>query len=988
MTGNDKRNTNEKNTNREAINREVIKQEILEKIGEYARAFTPEWNFNPKQPDAGTALALIFAGQTAENMEKYHALWDYYQEQFNISMPGISRKPPKPACTTVLVQLIQHSVPGILLHQGTKFLAQGEEREIVFESCAPVYLTEAVLDTIFMKGSKGEIKLIQGQFYRYTAGKEEKEYIELDRFTEFPLFYFDHESQTEGRQALVIYHDFLFSGNNDLLCVKFSGAQKLLVGLQEGSFRLYCQGREILIPVEHWNIQKEELFWTLPEGITASPFLLIQSEQPLKTEITAEDISLSAAGKEEKPQFVCTDTSDCDIEEFLPFSDVLAVHNQCYIGCGHVFSRKKAKVILEFDLKLCTYYVGEQKETEDNLKVIKKSSPQIYQRPLSETFAEDVVFEYYNGKGWKNLPLLTDIRGLFQKEEKRKVCLSFFCPEDWETVNTGAYEGRCLRIRLIRANNCYLQPCVHHFPVICGLRLSYTYSGVGFSPDRIERLCGLERTDLSNLAPKELLQLFQGMDKAQKNRLYLGFKQPLLGGPVSLWIQKKEQQTGKRRPFSFSYYSQNGWKRLKAVDHTDGLSHSGIILFLPPQDMRKISLYSEERYYLCIEGDTEETAPEHITHICFNGVEVKNRETKKEEEYYIDVSEPNMSFPIDCRDLLELELWVNEIGEYSQKKMKELIRKMPDKVYAEYSYSGEIRRFYVKWKETEAFEDSEEPRVYRLERASQKIIFGDGSKKKIPKITGDVAFKVIICRCRGAAANLAAYTVSDISSNILYIDKVYNPLSAYGGSYAETSAAAGKRGAGILSSHGRLITEADYIRETKGFSDCIDKVKCVAEHGTITIVLLMKDCHKKLSSFHAVKADLKKHLVKISDLSVLPEQIQIIEPIFVEIHTCIWLDTSGFGDTFELIEGIRNTLTKYLDPIDGKNGLGWEPGEIPHYSQILMRLNAAKQGAVIKRAAVSARYTDETGVHECGLENLKQNFKMVIKSGKHRIYSK
>lgn len=972
------------------------KKELLEKIEEYAKSFTPEWNFNPQQPDAGTALALIFAEQMSENIEKYHTLWEYYQEEFNIFMPNLFRKPPKPASATVLVKLIEHSVPGIFLKQNTRFLAQREDTEIVFESCAPLYLTEAVLDTIFMS-CQGELQLIQGQFYKDVLGKEKKECIKLDKFTEFPLFYLENKKDMIQKQTLVIYHNFLFSGNGDLISIKFSGAEKLFCGLLEGNFKLYCQSGESenesnqtknnLMPADSWHIQKDELFIRLPKELQHSAFLIIQSEEPLQTDITTEEICLSAAGKEKRPQFVCTDTSDCNTEEFVPFSEVLAVHNQCYIGCDHIFSRKKARVTLDFELRCEIRHVGEQAAPEKNLKIIKKREPEIYERPLSESFAEEVSFEYYNGKGWKNLQLLTDIRELFQKDEKRSVSLSFLCPEDWETVNIGAYEGRCIRIQLIRAENCYLQPCVHHFPVIEKISLSYTYKGIFFPPDKIERLYGFQKTDLSSgISKKQTLQLFEGVRETDKNRLYLGFEKPLLGGPVSLWIQKKEQRTGKIRKLSFFYYSRDGFKRLKVLDYTDGLSHSGTILFLPPEDMHKISLCSEERYYLCIESIEKETVLEKITEICFNGVEVKNEETEKEEEYYIDVSKPNMAFSIDCQNLLRLKLWVNEIGEYSQQRMKELLKKNPEQFYAEYSYSGEIRRFFVKWEE-EGFENLENPRTYRLDCSNHKIIFGDGNKKKIPKITADVAFKVIISRCRGDFANVGAYAINDVSSNILYIDRVYNPLPACGGSCAETASAAKRRGAGILSSHGRLITEADYIREIMGFSDCIDKVKCVADHAKITIVLLMKDCQKGFSSFHTVSVDLKKHLSKISDISILPEQIQIIEPIFLEIHTCIWLGTAGFGDTFELITGIQAMLTQYFNPISGKNGQGWEPGEIPHYSQILMRLNTAKQWAVVKRMVVTVKYTDETGTYECGLENLKPDFKMVIKSGNHKIYT-
>ncbi len=34
------------------------RQELLERIQEYAKSFTPEWNFYPEQQDAGAALGL------------------------------------------------------------------------------------------------------------------------------------------------------------------------------------------------------------------------------------------------------------------------------------------------------------------------------------------------------------------------------------------------------------------------------------------------------------------------------------------------------------------------------------------------------------------------------------------------------------------------------------------------------------------------------------------------------------------------------------------------------------------------------------------------------------------------------------------------------------------------------------------------------------------------------------------------------------------
>lgn len=963
-------------------------QALIGKIKEYAASFTPEWNFNLENPDSGAALALIFAEQMAQNIEKYNTLLEYYQEKFNIDMPEVSRRPPRPSHVTVLVQLIKDSVPGFFLTQGTKFLAQGEEdSDIIFESTASVYITEAVIDTIFMKSYQGEVRLIQGVFYPPALRNDESEPIELGQFTEIPLFHF--EKDDKNVQRLFLFHDFLFQGNKDCIIINISGGKELISEIENGRFQVFCQGEEGLKEIENFEIQGENLLLTLPEKISASPFLMLQTKETLETDITAERICLSARGGKRSPQFVCTDSSDCGTKEFLPFSDVLMLYNQCYIGCDSIFSRKGAAVFVEFELDFGEHHIGEQKKADDNRKIIKKRSYDTAQKSISETFAEEVVFEYYNGRGWKNLPNLNSVSELFYKKKKRRVSLSFVCPWDWVPTAIGAYEGRCIRIRLIRAENCYLQPCIHYYPIIRNMNLSYNYKEVSFLPLGLERLYGMEKTDLTEYLQKNLLlPLFNKAEESNKNRLYLGFDRPLLGGPVNLWIQKKEEQTGRRKQISFSYYSRDGWKRLKAEDRTDGLSRSGIIRFLPPNDMDKLCLYAKERYYLCIEAEKDDSTAEVISNICFNGVETKNRETEKEEEYYIDVSKPNMSFSIQCNGLLELDVWVNETGEYSQKKMKELLKNHPDEVSAEYHYSGEISRFYVKWKEIQSFEASKEARVYRLDRQTHKIIFGDGIQKRIPKITGDVAFKVVAYRCRGELANVEKEAVYDLRTNILYVDRVYNPLPAYGGSHIETKEAVLKRGAGIYSSHGRLITEADYIREIKGFSDHIHKVKCLIEHGKMTIILLMKDYAEGSASFHAVKPALMMHLISIGDFSILPEQIMITEPLFAEIHTCIWLDTRGFGDIFELTAKIQNTLKEYLDPISGKDGQGWEPGVFPRYSQIIMKINEVRQTVSVKRVMATVRYKDKTGIHECGLEQIKENFTWVVKSGEHKIYTK
>lgn len=45
-------------------------EDIPEEIARLAKKYTPEWKFSPDDPDAGTALACVFARRTAETVEK------------------------------------------------------------------------------------------------------------------------------------------------------------------------------------------------------------------------------------------------------------------------------------------------------------------------------------------------------------------------------------------------------------------------------------------------------------------------------------------------------------------------------------------------------------------------------------------------------------------------------------------------------------------------------------------------------------------------------------------------------------------------------------------------------------------------------------------------------------------------------------------------------------------------------------------------------
>ena len=159
--------------------------------------------------------------------------------------------------------------------------------------------------------------------------------------------------------------------------------------------------------------------------------------------------------------------------------------------------------------------------------------------------------------------------------------------------------------------------------------------------------------------------------------------------------------------------------------------------------------------------------------------------TGQEEEYYIDEVAANMVFDLGVPNILDVELWVNETNRHTEENMNRLYREMPDKVRIERDMIGNISSFYVKWNETEQFGNGRLEREYILDRLNQRILFGDGIHSEIPRVLNDAAFRMVIRCCNGQQGNVEAGSINESLENLMFIDTIYNPKCAFGGSNIE-----------------------------------------------------------------------------------------------------------------------------------------------------------------------------------------------------------
>ena len=992
-------------------------ENLRKKIAGLAAAYTPEWTFDEKNPDAGSVIGLIFAGQMAENIRRMNRVMEKYHTEF-VNMLRLSLLPAAPAEGVAVLELMEGAASGVDVPKGTRLVGardSADSQSISFETVSDIHLTNARLcDILMISGRLGKILPLLGEacrpeFVPAVGPADEQRENPVETLRPFSLFDF-RESGIE-RNALLMYHRNLFDTAPGVsLSVRLTGS----AGGEDRSgffaeperFRWSYYGDGKMKPFERVEarggavvLSKSGTAGKLPLGGEEYSMICAEALGPIREAVDLGQLEISSSCAETDPEFVLGGAEELDAAEFLPFGETVSVFDECYIGHDRIFSQRGAEVTLRFSLssreKLATFVREPEKE---DLRVIKRK-PKTIPFETVRTSPQRVTLEYFNGTGWRRLICRRDWSTLFDGTNGGETAISFVCPEDWLPAVAGGYNRRCLRLRVAQADNCYLQPCIHKMPVIRGLKLSYTYEENWETPQRLVRVCGTEFTDLTvPLISHRTVTAFSPLACAG-NALLLGFDRKIEGAPVSILFHIGQSVSADGPALTFEYSAPSGFEPLKVIDRTHHLTGPGTVLFMPPSDFSQRKVEGISRYWIRVSDsggayDRADRARAVIREILPNAVEIRNVQTGTVEPFYLNVSSPNMSFPLSAGNILSAEVFVNEAGVLPRTEMRRMLEEQPENVRAEYDGRGELRNFFVRWTEVENFDRSiPSDRHYVIDRTVPAIRFGDGMNVRIPQARQGVAFTVRPVSCDGAAGNLPAGGVNASSSVLLSVDRIYNPIATCGGSNLESVENARLRGAGRINSKDRLVSELDFVREVRSFSGGIDKVKCVVGAGPdglrgnfVTVAVMMRDYAEGAYSFNGIRERLRRHLLQKCEATVPENALIVIEPSYVEISVDVWVCAPDADRTFEIQNRIRNGLREFLEPLSDGKRAGWKIGELPSEFQVRQMLRNIPCGAEVRRSVIAVRYTDRSGTHERGLDELTPTPFMIGVSGAHSVH--
>lgn len=577
-------------------------------------------------------------------------------------------------------------------------------------------------------------------------------------------------------------------------------------------------------------------------------------------------------------------------------------------------------------------------------------------------------WEYWNGAAWDILSSPGYVIG-----QDLDPSFYFKCPEDIAPVKVNGLENYWIRVRIadgdygsveydLADNGTRLKPdrSAVRAPKLNQLTLGYRSSW--HNPDRCVTYNNLNYHDYTAGARSspDLLEPFQPLDH-ERSALYLGFEPPPLKGMISIFFSLEEESyTNSRRPRLVWEYFREGhragsWGGLEVLDNTSSLTQTGAVEFIGPPDFTRTLCFGRQLYWIRAvdleggffdaNGKPVAVAPK-IKGIYMNTTWAAQVETVMEEQHGLSLGETASAFRLSKYPVVSEEIWVNEFSVLSESEQATLaaggryeIKEVKDK-------DGKLTEFWTRWEPVDdLMESGALDRHYRIDRAFGQVSLGDGINGKVPPGGAD-RIKVNYRTGGGSKGNMGQAEISELRTSIAFVDSVFNPAAAGGGSDTEAVEEALVRGKQVLKHRDRAVTAEDFEWLAKQSSRGVARAKCLPNYkgqgaglnapGSVTVVIVPASAGSQPMPSIQLKSLVKKYLnQRCANVVTAPDELVVKEPDYVEISVQATLATQEFATaTLAEMEAVRK-LKAFLHPLTGGyNGAGWDFGRFPHLSDL------------------------------------------------------
>lgn len=964
----------------------MSREDIIDYMRKCAKQYVPEWRYDKKQPDAGTALVSIFADMMYDNIKKFNMsvagdLFSFFD--------GIGAKllPSSPAEGFAVFGMPEGLLSEAEVPSGTRLLADGAEEQLVFETQEEVLVRPLDIQKIFLAvPGEDAIYELEPSFFLFQNGTENLQHHLL-------AFCFGQElkitSHADVRLSLVLEGVAVGGKGTDhslaeALCdssrVRFYyGSGEEFRDITDCEYRdgaLWFQipgGEQGIAPMEDYASEEFESRYVIAMEILDGRFF---SRMYLKKML------LGTECQKQQPEFVNVNGTDQEIEEFLAFGENPSLYDECYIGSGEIFGKAGAQISLEFDLDFVKIPI---EEIASGAKIVWKRimrKQEFVPEQEYDITIREVIWEYYNGFGWKRLAVSGQYRDIFDVEDglrgvRRK--MEFTCPKDIQPALVNSAENYCIRARIIRMNNAYKTKGAYIAPVIGNFSISYSYMADPLAPRVIVQRSNMERTAYQS---EEMQRKGFGFPlckaRQEENRTcYLGFRDPPVGGPLKfLFIMHDLVKDS--LAVKWEYLSEEGWKEMHPADGTEGFSHTGLISWYGRMDSKRRQMFEQNLYWIRFseekgkQSDSDLDSCPKIEGIYPNAASILGVETV-EEIYGIEPRAEEKEIQLSYADISSIEVYVLKISD-------------------NYDNSNSL---WELWTEVEELtEGSGDRKEYTADRRIGKLMFPKYMNVSGRNEQDEIGIRVKYSYSRGEQGNLSVGEISRLDRTVGFVNSVFNPMATVCGLAEETVMEAVERNANLLRHNRRCISAEDYEDMAREAARDISKVRCFAGYdelgrpqpGAVTLVVLPRDYGESFYSFERTRKKIYNDLTAHMDENIVNRgQFHIVMPELIRLDVKVVLELTQKKEIFATLKRVREELERFLDPMHGNfYGDGWEIGTLPDNNQITHALKKVEGVKYISQLTLRKYRNGRFEEYEVNEERLLPFYRLP-RSGYHEV---
>lgn len=966
--------------------------DILNSFKERAESYTPEWNMNTDNPDIAAALAITFARMAAGTIKRLNGVPLKNKIAF-FNAANALLLPSEPSKGFVSFSLAASDSADTYLPAGTALAASAGDDVIRFETLDGITVSNARIEKIFCTDDSSDF-----------IG-------EYENFREKGFTLFQKPLVNLQSHSMTVEHPYIF----DLGCaaeIRLMFFRKGGAPVSDSAVRAFADSDSIKIKYyagEESGYAAFERVEFADNGLTLfksgkSPRFAPNANGSFEIKFTVNDISFfdkfsfvrmtaASSGRELECDFASDGDTEYPKTEFFPFGERFRLFGEAYFACREALSKRGSRVTVSFNLKFVKVPLENQQpnpETEWKWIVKKGDLKQPVEYNISIL---EVVWEYYNGKGWCRLFPDSSYGDVFDAAlnggAERRQSVTFVCPEDIAPVFVGSEENFFIRARITKAENLYKTLGSYLSPYLSSLSFEYVYPDGGHEVKNIAARNNIAEFKFDPLEAGCGFVPFRRTESAGR-AIYLGFSAPPENSPYRIMWEVAENPLASPHRLMWDYLSEKGFRCFNIIDETAGFTKTGLTVFMDNRGFKKEKLFGHELYWVRI-TDHEEYGNFYyptIKRIFENSVKAENKDGHMEELVAMNVYGENIEYELSEKNILEFELYVNETASISEAEEK--ILEKENRIIRQDDDSGLSEEIWVKWREVEAFAgETENSRCYTLDRGLGKFRFGNGRHGKIPPASDVNNIHAIYAVGGGSRSNVGEGQINRIERSAGFVTGVFNPRKFVGGCDTETLEDAMRRCSVTIRTQDRAVTAEDFERLVPNASRSIGSVRCFTgynsagkkEGGAVTLVIVKNND----ADFCEIQADILNYLRPRMSCAVLAAgKLYITEPEYIEVNVRAKISVKSFDNIFLIKTNIEKRLASFLGCGEsGKNM--WEIGQIPNEQQIRGCIIGAEKAVRIDSIYITLRAASSKGSAEIDAEEVAKRSFILPKNGTHDI---